>query len=137
MDRNNSVQTILIVDDDSEWRNFLCEVLGKHYAVMIATSGEDGIAIAERVRPALIMLDVVMPGGKDGFTTFVELRKSPRTQDIPVIFVSGVNLIENTLFGVDTLKQFLGLAPAAFLEKPIKQAEVLLAVRKVLEPDRG
>ena len=136
MDPNTGVQTILIVDDDSEWRSFLCELLGGHYAIMLATNGEDGIKIAERAHPALIMLDVVMPGGKDGFTTFLELRESPATRNIPVIFISGVNANENTAFGTDNLKQFLGQAPAAFLEKPIRQDEVLLAVRKVLEPDR-
>lgn len=137
MDQNTGVQTILIVDDDNEWRHFLCEALGRHYAVMIATSGEDGIAIAEHAHPALILLDVMMPGGKDGFTTFAELCKNPKTQGIPVIFVSGVNLLENTMFGVDFLKQFLGKAPAAFLEKPVKQSELLIAVRKVLEPERA
>lgn len=135
MGANAGIRTILIVDDDNEWRQFLFEVLGKHYAVMLATSGEDGIAMAERAHPSLIMLDVMMPGGKDGFTTFAELRKNPATHDIPVIFVSGVNLIENTMFGAESLKQFLGHAPAAFLEKPVKQEAVLLAVRKVLEPD--
>lgn len=134
MERNSGFQTVLIVDDDSEWRHFLCEVLGRHYAVLVATSGDEGIEMAARAHPALIVLDVVMPGGIDGFTTFAELRKNPKTQDIPVIFMSGVNVIQDTMFGVDSIKQFLGQAPSAFLEKPVSQDQVLRAVRKVLEP---
>ena len=130
-------QKILVVDDDAEWRQFLCEALGQRHSVVTAANGEEALVIARTVHPALIFLDVMIPGGKDGFTLFCDLRKDQKTRDIPVIFLTEINPTASTLFDADVLKQYLGESPAAFLEKPISKDAVLRAVQKVLGPCRG
>ena len=127
-------QTILVVDDDAEWRQFLCDVLGPRYTVAAAANGEEALVKARTVNPSLIFLDVMIAGGKDGFTIFCELRKDPETHDVPVVFLTEINPTNHTLFDTAILKRYLGESPAAFLEKPIKKDALLRAVEAVLGP---
>jgi len=59
-----------------------------HYEVLKATDGHSAIIMAIRERPALIFLDVVMPG-LNGFDVLRALRHDPRTQHIPIVMISG------------------------------------------------
>ena len=127
-----TIEKILVVDDDPEWRQFLGDVLGPRYTVVAAASDEEALLLARAVHPALIFLDVMMPEGKDGFTLFCDLRKDPKTRHIPVIFLSEVNSATNSMFDADVLKSYLGASPAAFLEKPIKKDILLRTVQGVL-----
>ena len=54
-------KTILIVDDDPEWREFIGETLGSEYAVRFATNGVDGLRVAREAAPGAIVLDIMMP----------------------------------------------------------------------------
>src|SRR5947209_3703508 len=79
---------ILIVDDAPANLGVLRDMLRQQgYQTFVATTGERAISIAQRVRPDLILLDVVMPG-MDGFETCRRLKGHPATQRIPVIFMS-------------------------------------------------
>jgi twitching motility two-component system response regulator PilH len=80
---------MLVVDDSPT----ICAVLGKMlgqegYAVIKAADGPGAIELARSERPALIFLDVVMPG-MNGFTVLRTLRHDPLTRDIPIIMISG------------------------------------------------
>lgn len=80
---------VLVVDDSPT----ICAVLGKmlmqdHYEVLKATDGHSAIIMAIREQPALIFLDVVMPG-LNGFDVLRALRHDPRTQHIPIVMISG------------------------------------------------
>jgi CheY-like chemotaxis protein len=80
---------MLVVDDSPT----ICAVLGKMleqegYAVLRATDGRSAIDLARSERPALIFLDVVMPG-MNGFTVLRALRHDPLTRDLPIIMISG------------------------------------------------
>jgi DNA-binding response OmpR family regulator len=80
---------ILVVDDSPT----ICAVLGKmllqdHYQVLKASDGHSAIIMAIREQPALIFLDVVMPG-LNGFDVLRALRHDARTQHIPIIMISG------------------------------------------------
>jgi twitching motility two-component system response regulator PilH len=80
---------VLVVDDSPT----ICAVLGKMlgqegYAVVKATDGKSAIDLACSEKPALIFLDVVMPG-MNGFTVLRKLRHDPLTHDIPIIMISG------------------------------------------------
>ena len=85
------MQNILIVDDDPEWRRFLADTLSEHYAVRVAVTGEAGLQLARQVPPAAIVLDVIMPGGMDGFGVLCKLREDPATRAIPVVMLTSVN----------------------------------------------
>ena len=80
---------ILVVDDEEDVRMFLTTVFEDAGAeVVTATDGDEAIAMAAEHKPDLISLDLSMPG-KDGVEAFVELRKNPETEEIPVCVVTG------------------------------------------------
>ncbi len=85
-----SPRTVLIIDDEEDIRvlvTMLLEMDGD-FAVIEASSGEDGIELAAASRPAVILLDHMMPG-LDGPSTLARLRRNPSTAAIPVVFLTG------------------------------------------------
>lgn len=80
---------VLVVDDSPT----ICAVLGKmlgleDYAVLKAGDGASALELARSAQPALIFLDVVMPG-MNGFSVLRKLRHDPATCDIPIVMISG------------------------------------------------
>ena len=134
--RNGSMkkekQTVLAVDDDPEWLDFLSRTIGTEYHVLSASDGEDAVCMARREVPDVIILDVIMAGGKDGFTVFAELRNNPITSKIPVIMFTDANLKSGLSFDSGVMKRQLGKAPAAFLEKSVSPKRLLSAIKKAL-----
>lgn len=93
-----SEATVLVIDDDQSVRELLRRTLEMEgYKVLTAIDGNQGLEMAENHLPDAITLDVVMPGGKDGWQVLHELKESPRTQAIPVIMVSVMAEHENGL----------------------------------------
>jgi signal transduction histidine kinase/CheY-like chemotaxis protein len=81
--------TILVIDDDASVRDLLSRLLQKDgHRVLTAEDGPSGLALASQVKPDAITLDVVMPGGMDGWEVLRLLKESPATHSIPVIMVS-------------------------------------------------
>jgi twitching motility two-component system response regulator PilH len=79
---------VLIVDDSPTEVHVLQIMLTKNgHQVVVATSGEDGIDMAEAERPDLILMDVVMPG-MNGFQATRQISKNDDTASIPVIMVT-------------------------------------------------
>jgi len=124
-------RVILIVDDDAECRDYVAGALGKRYSLLFADNGADGLAIARRSRPDLVLLDVMMPGGEDGLQVLCALKQSAETKDIPVIMLTGVNAVTGLAFDKDILGAYLG-APEAFLEKPPDLAVLKSTVSRIL-----
>jgi CheY-like chemotaxis protein len=129
---DRQLKTILIVDDDPEWREFIGDTLGTEYAIRFATNGDDALRVAQETGPGAIVLDVMMPGGKDGFTVLCELRKDPATRDIPVIMFSSINEVTHSSYDEEILATYLGYAPSVFLEKPVRPQRLLKEVAAVL-----
>ncbi|OGV65868.1 MAG: hypothetical protein A2498_10020 [Lentisphaerae bacterium RIFOXYC12_FULL_60_16] len=128
----NRIHTILVVDDDPEELASTCAVLGARYPVLAATNGKDALNTARMAHPSAIVLDVMMPDGKNGFSVFFELNKDPATHGIPVIFLTHVNQSTGLPFGSAEMEPYLGCRPAAFLEKPVEDAQLLFTVETVL-----
>lgn len=128
MKKPRAIPCVLIVDDDVEALEAARLVLSTRFAVKTAVDGESVLSIARETRPAAIVLDVVMPGGKNGFTILRELGSDPQTRDIPVLMLTGVNQSAGMAFGVEELGRYLGRKPAAFLEKPVNPSELLRQV---------
>jgi two-component system NtrC family sensor kinase len=80
---------VLIVDDHLGNIEVLGAALANDYEISFATNGAEGIELAARCQPDLILLDVMMPG-MDGFETCRRLRADGRLRDIPVIFISAL-----------------------------------------------
>lgn len=137
MNEKVSVQTVLLVDDDPEALAAGCIAIGARYPVLTASSGEEALRVARKTKPTVIVLDVMMPGGKNGFTVFHELKEDPDTRDIPVIFLTSVNRSTHLAFGPDELERQLGCRPAAFIEKPISSDELVHVVAGVIGDHGG
>jgi len=116
---------ILVIDDDPEIRELVCEVVAQAgFVTVTANDGEEGLALAEARRPALIVMDVMMRG-VDGYTALTRLRGRPATRDIPVIILTGQ---EEPIYR--TLS--LGVGAVAHLTKPFSPAVLIDTVRRVL-----
>ncbi len=124
--------TVLVVDDDSDELAAACKALGARHPVMAATSGDDALRAARATVPAVIVLDVMLAGGKDGFTVFRELQRDPVTRGIPVIFLTNVARATGLPFGPEAIETYLAARPAAFLEKPVPAERLLQTVARVL-----
>ena len=119
-------QTILIVDDSPENLTVLSELLQPLYMVHAATSGQKALRIAHAMPPPdLILLDVMMPD-MDGYQVFEQLRATPATRDIPVIFLTAMDSIEDELHGFEA-------GAVDYITKPIVPLVVLARVHTQLE----
>jgi two-component system OmpR family response regulator len=123
----NSTPHLLIIDDDINIRSFLKKFLEKQgYRVTLAADGLEGIDSAQKIRPDLILLDVVMPN-IDGVETGKRLRKIPETRSIPIIFLSAAFFEEA---GEDKAQ-----APnEVFLMKPFDVKELLRVIQDFTRP---
>jgi diguanylate cyclase (GGDEF)-like protein len=81
---------ILIVDDMPANIKILAEALSSDYRIKVANNGKDGLELAERVQPDLILLDIMMPD-MDGFETCRRLKENAKTRNIGVIFVTAMS----------------------------------------------
>ena len=112
----NDKPVVLVVDDEPVNIDLLRESLKDQYKIMIATRGAQAISIAEKKLPDLILLDIMMPE-MDGYEACEKLKETEATKDIPVIFISALNEIEDKSVGFD-------MGAAAFITKPFDVKEV-------------
>ena len=84
-------KTILIVDDEEDFCHFVKLNLEKtgNFEVLTANNGADGISMANRYQPDLILLDIIMPN-TTGTQVAETLRNNDATKDIPIIFVTAI-----------------------------------------------
>jgi CheY-like chemotaxis protein len=88
---------VLIVDDDDLSPLFLEKLLGKHFDFAYAPSGEAALEVVATENPAVILMDVEMPGGMNGYETCRAIKDNRTAEGIPVIFISAHNDAENRL----------------------------------------
>lgn len=82
---------ILIIDDEKLIRTMLTDLLrGKGFTVVTAEDGATGLAAAQKEKPNVIILDIMMPG-MDGFEVCQALKKDVATAGIPVIILTGTD----------------------------------------------
>jgi two-component system cell cycle response regulator DivK len=80
------LKKILVVDDKEDSRVLVAKVLKRHgYEVIGASSGEEAIDLAQRERPALILMDVRLPGGIDGLEATRRIKALPELARTPVL----------------------------------------------------
>ena len=114
---------ILVVDDEAPIRNLVATVLeDEGYLVDTAPSAFDALQRIDRVRPDLILLDVMMPG-MDGLELLARLRTEPKHARIPVVIMSAAYTRKDVVAGADAL-----------LPKPFDLAELLEVAAATLAP---
>ncbi|MCT4585755.1 MAG: two-component system response regulator [Peptostreptococcaceae bacterium] len=123
MDIKNS--KILIVDDTKSNIDILLESLGMTYDIFVAMNGEEALEAVSEELPDLILLDVMMPV-MDGYEVCKILKKSERTKDIPIIFLSAIKNIQ------DKTKAF-ELGAVDYITKPFEITELKARVKNHLE----
>jgi len=121
-------QKILVVDDEPNIRLLVKNMLGNRYNVVEAGDGDEAMTQAEKEKPDLIMLDILMPG-KDGFTTCNQLKANKATKGIPVVMVTALQ------HKLDE-KLALSLNADGYLRKPFTSDDLLKAIRSALSPKR-
>lgn len=116
---------VLIIDDSPTEIYKLTTILEKNnYSVQVASSGEEGIKMAQTERPDVILMDVVMPG-VNGFQATRQLSRNEVTKEIPVVIVSTKDQATDKVWG---MRQ----GARAYLVKPVSEAQLLKAVSDAL-----
>ena len=118
-------ELILAVDDEAhilELLSFNLEASG--YRVVTATTGEDALAVCQRERPAMVLLDIMLPG-MDGMEVCRRLKGQSTTADIPIIMLTAKG---------DEVDKILGLELGAddYITKPFSVRELIARVKALL-----
>jgi len=128
---DNKKNSILIIDDDKSNIMVLTGILGKEYKVYALRDSREALETAEDDMPDVILLDVLMPE-MDGYDVIAALKNSERTRDIPVIFITGLDSIEDEEKG-------LSLGASDYISKPFHSPIVRMRVQnqiKIIEQYR-
>jgi len=115
-------EKILLVDDIHENLQVLFQLLNRQgFEVLIAEDGQTALDIASDELPDLILLDIMMPD-MNGFEVCAQLKALEQTRDIPIIFMTALNDINNKIMGFN-------LGAVDYITKPIQHEEALARIR--------
>ncbi len=113
---------VLVIDDDPTQRDLMKRFLEKEgFVAQAASSGEQGLALAKRLKPLVITLDVMMPG-MDGWHVLNELKNDAELGDIPVIMMTMV----------DDKSRGYALGAADYMTKPVDRSRLSDVLRKFM-----
>ena len=119
---------VFIVEDDEFLRSLSAKKLeGEGYEVLVAVDGPSAIAAIPTAMPNLIFLDLLLPGGKDGFDVLKAIKADEKTKSIPVIVFSNLGQKED-------IEKARGLGADDFLVKAnFTLDDVVLKIKEVLK----
>ncbi len=118
--KESKKDVILVVDDQPNNLKVISSVLGDSYSLSFANNGPNALKILENLQPDLILLDVMMPG-MDGYEVCQRIKSTEKTKELPVIFLTAKNDIE------DILKAFRAGA-VDYITKPFNIMELKVRV---------
>ena len=116
--------TVLVVEDNADFRHLLVQELSAHYRVIEAGDGRDGYDSAIRFDPDLIVSDVMMPE-VDGFELCERLKSDTETSHIPIILLTAKSAHEHRIKGLE-------IGADAYISKPLKFDYLLVNIRNLL-----
>jgi sigma-B regulation protein RsbU (phosphoserine phosphatase) len=116
---------VLLVDDAKANLDILVEGLKAEHKLSLALNGETALQIAARTPPDLVLLDIVMPG-MDGYEVCRRLRQMPETTEVPIMFLSSLEEVQNKTRGFE-------LGANDYLTKPFEMLEVKARVKSLLK----
>lgn len=119
---------ILFVEDEVTVREHLAEILSNDYWVTTAGNGTEALLAIMRSKPALVVTDIVMPG-MDGVELLKILRRTPSTQGIPVLLISGRAADEQRIEGFEE-------GADGYLSKPYTERELRALIGSMLQSAR-
>ncbi len=116
---------VLIADDDETIRMLIRVLLQRAgFDVTEAKNGQEALSLATELRPALLIIDSMMPV-MDGMETIARLRDDPATKDIPTLMLSGRR-------GSDDIVSALREGADDYITKPFDRAELIERVRRLI-----
>ena len=116
---------VLLVDDAKPNLDILVEGLKSEHKLSLAMNGEMALQVATRTPPDLVLLDIMMPG-LDGYEVCRRLRKMPETAEVPIMFLSSLEEVQNKTRGFEA-------GANDYLTKPFEMLEVKARVRSLLK----
>lgn len=122
--------TLLVIEDEAPLRANIVRILSAEgYQVVAAADGDEGLERVLESRPDAVICDILMPR-LDGFGVLAALRSRPETAAIPFIFLTA---------SADKVDLARGLQSGAneYVTKPFKIADLLAAVKRLLQRDEG
>lgn len=121
---------ILVVDDEEAVRTLAAACirhgLGGQHEILEAGDGEEAIAVAERERPDLILLDILMPG-VDGFEACRRMKASATTKGIPIVFLTALDTEKDMARG-------LAVGGDGYVTKPFNAVMLAAQISELLGP---
>ena len=119
-------KTVLIIDDDEKLSKMLAFLfMAKGFKVESANSGSAAFEVLERIKPSVLILDVMVPG-MDGFEVCEKVKDDPSLKGIPVIILSALSSDKNR-------EKSISLGAYAYFEKPFKSAELVSKAVEAIE----
>ncbi len=122
------VDVLVIEDDEIVARTIERTLRGKEFRVTVANSGVQGLQAARRLNPAIVLLDVIMPG-MDGYAVCREMRADPILAGIPILFLTAKSKDEDKIAGFQA-------GADDYLAKPFNVDELVLRIRAILRRTR-
>src|SRR5215831_7202984 len=123
--KNLSDCRVLLVDDAKANLDILVEGLKTDHKLSLALNSEMALQVAARTPPDLVLLDIVMPG-MDGYEVCRRMRQMPETSEVPIMFLSSLEEIQNKTLGFEA-------GANDYLTKPFDMLEVKARVRSLLK----
>src|SRR6516225_3596506 len=123
--KNLSDCRVLLVDDAKANLDILVEGLKSEHKLSLALNGEMALQVAAKTPPDLVLLDIVMPG-LDGYEVCRRMRQMPETSEVPIMFLSSLEEIQNKTLGFEA-------GANDYLTKPFDMLEVKARVRSLLK----
>ncbi|RMF31341.1 MAG: response regulator [Chloroflexi bacterium] len=131
MDAQETKKTVVCIEDEPEMIDLVRLILGrKGFELIGAMGGREGLETVRRVKPDLVLLDLMMPD-IDGWEVYQQMKADPALKDIPVIVVTAK---------AQSIDKVLGLHIAKvddYVTKPFGPQELLQSVEKVLGMERA
>ncbi len=123
--KNLSDCRVLLVDDAKANLDILVEGLKGDHKLSLALNGDMALQIAARTPPDLVLLDIMMPG-MDGYEVCRRLRQKPETAEVPIMFLSSLEEVQDKTRGFEA-------GANDYLTKPFEMLEVKARVRSLLK----
>lgn len=123
------VDVLIIEDDDIVARTIERTLRGHEFRITVANSGVQGLQLARRQMPAVVVLDVIMPG-MDGYSVCREMRADPLLANVPILFLTAKSKDEDKITGFRA-------GADDYLTKPFGTNELLARIRVALRHAHG
>jgi len=123
--RQESQQVVLVIEDNLDMQSHIKQVIEQQHHCILASSGEQGLQLAQEYMPDLIVCDLMLTG-IDGFEVLTQLKDSELTAHIPVILLTARSDLESRLKG-------LNLHADEYLSKPFNHHELLTRIKNLID----